>query len=304
MPSCAPAAAQQPRPAASVTRRLPMQGMYPYLYFGVCDGSHDVLGGWRATSDLGACLYSAFDGKKVVDGAFADFGAATPRQGDRVGVLVDTDKGEATVFVNDVPQARPAAHARPPRVHGRAPLPAARCRGRRGRWAQRGAAAQLSNHLSDANFRVCSRTRSQSRCISASTSAGPGRAWRPCGVPTGKCSHTTCSPSSTASRRSSRPCPGTLTGRHCSLIRVDGPPLFAHSRGGRGAGGAAAGALSRVRRGRRGDNRCRRVPRGTRVAPRAPLLARAGRSARQSVLAAPGARARAAVRWSFYRLSR
>ena len=76
-----------------------MQGMYPYLYFGVCDGSHDVLGGWRATSDLGACLYSAFDGKKVVDGAFADFGAAAnsrqafPGRAGRLGLAVGSPRG-------------------------------------------------------------------------------------------------------------------------------------------------------------------------------------------------------------------
>ena len=77
------------------------EGRTPYFFFGLCEGKHDVQGDWTAHTDKSAALYFSHDGKKQVDGQLEHYTNVALHRMDRVGLLVDNDRGVFEVLVND-----------------------------------------------------------------------------------------------------------------------------------------------------------------------------------------------------------
>eukprot|EP00802_Teleaulax_amphioxeia_P004645 Tamp_04649.p1 GENE.Tamp_04649~~Tamp_04649.p1 ORF type:complete len:798 (+),score=167.98 Tamp_04649:99-2492(+) len=80
------------------------EGRNPYFFFGVCEGRHDVSGGWTAHADETAALYFAYDGKKQLNGEMSPYTSTEIRRMDRIGLLVDMDREVFEILVNDESQ--------------------------------------------------------------------------------------------------------------------------------------------------------------------------------------------------------
>ena len=80
------------------------EGRVPYFCFGICEGKNDVHGGWTATSDDTSVLYLAADGQKQIRGHVEPYTRTLLRRMDRVGLLVDMDRGVFEVLINDESQ--------------------------------------------------------------------------------------------------------------------------------------------------------------------------------------------------------
>jgi len=71
-----------------------------YIQVGVCTGSHDVAGGTPAyQSDSGWC-FSCHNGNILHYDHGAEYSKKLPREGDRVGLMVDMDARTLEIFVN------------------------------------------------------------------------------------------------------------------------------------------------------------------------------------------------------------
>jgi hypothetical protein len=80
------------------------EGRNPYFFFGVCEGKHDVHGGWTAHADPTAALYFAFTGEKQLNGEKGPYTRTLLNRMDRVGLLVDMDRGVFEILINDESQ--------------------------------------------------------------------------------------------------------------------------------------------------------------------------------------------------------
>ncbi len=74
----------------------------PYFFFGLCEGKHDVQGDWTSHTDKSAALYFSHDGKKQVDDQLEHYTNVALHRMDRVGLLVDNDRGVFEVLVTIV----------------------------------------------------------------------------------------------------------------------------------------------------------------------------------------------------------
>ena len=80
------------------------EGRNPYFFFGVCEGKYDVHGGWTAHADPTAALYFAYTGEKQLEGQKGPYTRTLLKRMDRVGLLVDMDRGVFEILINDESQ--------------------------------------------------------------------------------------------------------------------------------------------------------------------------------------------------------